>query len=997
MNENILKEKNFISPPAHRRYQSNNNLYMNYIINRNSLPNNNNIVINNENINNDLDINEDNNYYPNIIRTSRYNYNINNINNSKNYKISNNINNYIDLLQKQNISLQSRFKKMKRELVLKDNEIDGFKEKVKALLQQVKDKNIDLDKKRNVILKLNEEKEINNINQIQNNNNINNTEYNLLKIQLQISNREKEKLIKENQYLKAIIQKLNINNYNLKKGKNINFLYEQNYNEDDKSSDFDNNNIIHENNNLNNLVINNFGLSIKGNVINNNKDQLLLQKDLQIKKLNKIIEELKNKNEIQVNKYKIEIEEINNNKKYIDSILQNKEKQINELLKNNNDLKEENNILSNNLKENINELNEMRIKKDLSLNEEKNTDNSNIIIINQKINLENEIREKNMQNEELQNKIVKINDEILNKERMIEELNEDIENLKEINEYSKKEINEKNNIIEKLNNEKNDIENKNKEILKQNGLLNKDNEKLYADNVKLKNSVNKLNEDIENEQNLKDQLEKEKNNIKIKNDQLTNDKKELVEKIISIEENNNNIKTEIEKLKKTNNELMEQIKNNQNKNISEKEESILNAQSKKTKSENENNINNNIDSNNNDNRDINEIKKENKVFQEKIIKLNECIGDLNNQLNTLNIKYKEQKKENNDLKEVSKALLDKQKNDLLEKDKNEHISPETHYIITKKVYNKLIWYLISTVNPYSKDENEINNYKNYKWVTELIIPKAQLNKYYNLENGVNQIDNFISNRDYGNKKTNRQSQNNTANTNIIGGTLFLNKILNNDKSNNINKSNSNHNYTNKFNANSSLGREPTGDLGKYKNLLDKLNDYGEREIKLQNEISKLRTQLKDKENFQAGMNNIKDISQHFDSNFIDDKDDKNAIIELLSNTKIDEKKKGRKIRDEDNFLNILNDVPGSESDLDEVKGLKKLITYLKSDIKEKERIINELIKQVKEIFKELKWSTKNNKIVTEILKILGYSPEIIKIIFENRNGYNFDFDLQLKK
>ena len=44
---------------------------------------------------------------------------------------------------------------MKRELYLKYKEIDGFKEKVKALLQQVKDQDIDLDKKRNVILKLN--------------------------------------------------------------------------------------------------------------------------------------------------------------------------------------------------------------------------------------------------------------------------------------------------------------------------------------------------------------------------------------------------------------------------------------------------------------------------------------------------------------------------------------------------------------------------------------------------------------------------------------------------------------------------------------------------------------------------------------------------------------------------------------------------------------------------------------------------------------------------
>ena len=935
------------------------------------------------------------NYYSNMIQTMRYNNNINNkLKQINEEKMNNNINNYIDLLQKQNISLQQNIKKFKREIILRDNEIDGYKEKVKALLNQVKDKNNDLDKKRNVILKLNEEKEINNVNQAPPNNinNINISDYNLMKIQLQLLNREKAKLLKDNKYLKEIIQKLKLNqnkknNFSIEKHKNSKFLdLGQNLNENEKSSDFGNNNKIYENYNSDDLIIYKIEFSIKGNKKEENDDKLLLQKDLQIKKLKKIIEELKNNSEIN---------EIKNKNKYYDSILKNKENKINELSKNINDLKEENTTLKNNLNEKIKELNEIKIRNDLLQKDEKYN---------------------NIENEDLKIKLNKISEEKVNKERIIEELNEDIENLKEMNEYNKKEINEKNSNLEKMSNAINELENKYKVILLKNEELKKDNDKLYSDNVKLKKNVNKLNEDLENEQNLKEDLENKNNKIEEKNAQLSNDKKELVEKMISIEDNNNKTKNEIEKLKKINDELMEQVKNYQNNNYSEQgglniqsniKNSLLNTpistnngnnikeneKEEDIKFENSSDNNNMFDVENNKNNDNNELKKENNILQKRIIQLNECIQDLNNQLNSINTKYQEQKKENHNLKEASKALLEQQKNYLEEKDRNEFISPDTHYIISKNSYNKLKWYLISIINPNSKNENEINKYKNYKWVTEKMIPQSELNKYNKFDDKDNKIDDFIINE---NKIQNNQNQNKTTNSNLIGGKLFLNKVLNNDKNNNLNKSNSNNNYTNKFNANSCLAGELVGDVGKYKNLLDKLNDYGEREIKLQNEISKLRNQLKDKENFQAGMNNIKDISQKFESNFIDDdKDDKN-VIELLSNNK-KIKKEDKKMRDDDNFLNILNDVPGNESDLDVNKGLQNLTDFLKKTIKEKEKIINDLIGQIKELFKELKWSTKNNKTVSKILEILGYSPDIIKIIVDNRKRYNFDFDLELKR
>ena len=464
-----------------------------------------------------------------------------------------------------------------------------------------------------------------------------------------------------------------------------------------------------------------------------------------------------------------------------------------------------------------------------------------------------------------------------------------------------------------------------------------------------------------------------------------------------MQDNYNNNQKELEKIKNINNDLMEQIKNYQNNGHIEDNKII----------------DDNDDANNRN--DYEQAKKENDTLQKRVIQLNELIQDLNNQINSLNIKYQEQKKENKNLKEASQALIEKQKNELEQKNKIENISPETHYIITKKSYNKLVWYLVSTINPDNKNDIQINDYDNYKWVTKLVIPQSQLNKFNKFEDDNTKINDLytyiqkmqsqleqkeeeISKKDYVYKKLNSQLQNKTAN--IKQEPFLLNKVFNEQNSHRMNKSNSNQNFTNiKNNANSdviSLGL----DMEKYKNLLEQLNDYREREIKYQNIIIKLKAQLKSKDDLQSGMNNINDISHHFDSNFIEDeKDDKN-VIDLLSDIKQKrtkpENKEGTK-KEEENFLGILNDVPGNESDLDEVEGLKKLVAFLKTDIKEKDIVINGLIEQIKDLLKDLKWNKKNNQRVTNILTILGYTPEIIKILIDNKKGYNFDFKLTLKK
>ena len=257
-----------------------------------------------------------------------------------------------------------------------------------------------------------------------------------------------------------------------------------------------------------------------------------------------------------------------------------------------------------------------------------------------------------------------------------------------------------------------------------------------------------------------------------------------------------------------------------------------------------------------------------------------------------------------------------------------------------------------------------------------------------MQNKLEQKEEEINKKNYENQKLNDKLQNKSSNIQV--GKLFLTKVLNNDKSNNNNnnnKSNSNQN-TLKNNANSYLGGN-NGDLEKYKNLLDKLNDYDEREKKYQNEISKLKSQL----NLQSGMKEINNIP--FDSDFVDDDIEDKKVIDLLPDNKINNKEKN-KDKDEGNFLGILNDVPGEDSN-DEIKGLKNLISYLKKMIKEKDKILNDLLEQVQEIFKELKWNIKTNKIVSKILTILGYTQEIIKIVTDNKKGFNFDFKLELKK
>ena len=510
---------------------------------------------------------------------------------------------------------------------------------------------------------------------------------------------------------------------------------------------------------------------------------------------------------------------------------------------------------------------------------------------------------------------------------MISEYNNEIKNLKE-NILEKDEI--INNKEKEINKIKEEIENKENYI---NQL--KQSIKKYDENCKNEiNNKNEINRILkENYDQINNELNKV-NNLRIEDMNTIN---KLKKNILIINEENNTIKSQ-------NLELIEKIKANEEK------------------------YNNN--------------KKENDNLNKTNSQLNEYITQLNEQLNILNLKIQENKKllnekdlEINNLKEVSKALIDKQKNDLEQKDKNERISPDTHFIICKKQYHKLIWYLVSIFNPNDeKASNEKkNNYNNYKWVTELVIPKNQIykyNKFYDDENII--INKNINNNsyiqklnkqleekeeelnklNYKNKKLNEKIQNKSSNIKKNENLLFGKSSENNVKIS-LNKSNSNKNVIKTENNINSDNNS----------IIDKIiNYYDNRELSYKNEISKLETKIRNTEDFQSKVNNINGISLQNESDFIefDDTGGEN-IIKYLKDKNILKKKES--FNDED----ILKDIPRNASDLDEIKELKTMIDYLKKDKKEKDKKINNLSVKIKDIINNLKY---DNKLIPKLTQIL---------------------------
>ena len=549
------------------------------------------------------------------------------------------------------------------------------------------------------------------------------------------------------------------------------------------------------------------------------------------------------------------------------------------------------------------------------------------------------------------------------------------------NNYKKQYLNEKNKTTSLIK-EKNDLENLNEKLNKENKIL-KDKMSLFEEEkINLINNLNEkeseynsnkkkvvdLSNQLEDLKSILNQKVEEVGKLKLKITKLEKDldmtKLELKQKEENItllkNENNDVISTMTNNIDTNNNELINIKKLNaelfDGKSNLEKELNILKHEYKQLNQENEN-------------------------LQSKIKSLSEINSNNDNNCNQIKNKYLEIKKlisekdkEINRLNEINKALIEKEK---IQVEKESNVDPNIYDIITSKKYKNLTWYLLCKKKKNKEKEKEKdnnnqnkiivnkeeskneNNYNSYRWVTGLIVKKDKLEKF----------NKFVSDEEY--------------------ISLFQKKLE--AKVESINK---------KDFIIKKLKEQINNSKLKGNNL-----DDNSKISQLQNEISKLKEEQKAKEKLDSGIKDLKIIDkQGDDSDFFDEdlKENKSGIEMDLINSKfeineLNSKRSGLpgvSIRSQISSTNEykLNGGKNDEfrgkkiyldSELDIEKQVKEQLQLLKNENKELRYKYNLLIEQIKELLKNIKCDMKNKPQVSQICQILGYSPQTINKVVSN--------------
>ena len=621
---------------------------------------------------------------------------------------------------------------------------------------------------------------------------------------------------------------------------------------------------------------------------------------------------------------------------------------------------------------------------------EKKIENLTTLLLTQKNPISNENSKELVKKENInicQNKETEfLRNEIQSKESLIKELNEENdEKTKQIEDLSKK--------INDLEIDIKDIKYEEKQnffdIKNYKEIISKNEEEKKSMMLKLKNYEEEKNKLINDINNKSKENNNNKNIIMELNDDIKKYKTKIEQKDI-----------EINKCKSDNQELLKQIRG------SAKE-------------------------------------KETDLFIKKIEELSSQNKNLLEQINNITDKYQKQKKlltdtskELENMKEVSKSLLEKEKAKAIEKDISSNINPSTYSIITNKRYKKLIWYLMYKKSNMNSIDDE-NNYNNYQWISNLVLKNDELKKYnnfvdenekskelkeyvFNLQKKLESKEEFINKLDYQNKKLTNQLHNKTAN---LKGNNILSK-----NSKDVNLANSFNDMDNK-----------------YKNILEKLNQSNQREKHLHNQINLLKEKLNEQNNLENTFpHDIKNIEpNHHDSGFLDDDSDENkngyeiqnALNQEIkvnnannnNNNDINSDKKVDINKNEKKYINIndngniekldikkmlnneaeLNkskksskDDPfkeseklvdeflmkgaGEEDDFDEIKIISKQMNFLKDEIKENREKYKKLGNEVKNLFSIIKCNDKNRKSIVQICQLLGFKPELIDQFISNK-------------
>ena len=589
-----------------------------------------------------------------------------------------------------------------------------------------------------------------------------------------------------------------------------------------------------------------------------------------------------------------------------------------------------------------------------------------------------------------------------------------------------------------------------KESINANIGQNKENELLKNEIQSKASLIKELNEENEEKTKQIEDLSKKINDLEIdikdiKYEEKQNffDIKNYKEILSKNEEEKKSMILKLKKYEEEKNKLINDINNKNKENNNNKNIIIeLNDDIKKYKTEIEQK-NNEINKCKSDNQElIKQIRgsskeKETDLFIKKIEELSNQNRNLLEQINNITDKYQKQKKiltetkkELENMREVSKSLLEKEKAKAIENDVNSNINPNTYSIITNKKYKKLVWYLMLKKSNENSKEDE-NNYNNYQWVSNLVLKNEDLKKYnnfedendknkelkeyaFNLQKKLESKEEFINKLDYQNKKLTNQLHNKTAN---IKGNSILAK-----NSKDVNLSNSLNNME-----------------SKYKNILEKLNQSNQREKHLHNQINILKEKLNEQNNLENTFpHDIKNIEpNHQDSGFLDDDFDENRngheiqnVLnkEIKDNNANNNKNQGiGKNENEKNYINIndngnikklnikemlnnegelnksiksSNNDPfkeseklvdeflmkgaGEEDDFDEIKMISKQMNFLKDEIKENREKYKKLGNEVKNLFSIIKCNDKNRKSIVQICQLLGFKPELINQFISNK-------------
>ena len=208
----------------------------------------------------------------------------------------------------------------------------------------------------------------------------------------------------------------------------------------------------------------------------------------------------------------------------------------------------------------------------------------------------------------------------------------------------------------------------------------------------------------------------------------------------------------------------------------------------------------------------------------------------------------------------------------------------------------------------------------------------------------------------------------------------------------------NHNKT--ANVKGILKNNMIGDLSK--NTMgeqNKVNYSAVNEInQLQNEISRLKEEIKAKERLESGIpKNINIINQDENSGFLDDdiKENKGGMIDFIKNEYLEDTNSRRsgipggisiksQISSNNEYKSnekkvdeFLNKGLIEENDFDIIKQNEEQMKLLKNEIKEKNNKFKMLSEQIEELMKNIKLDMKNKPQIVQIYQILGKSSEEI--------------------